>query len=148
MRRQAAIANWMRRWRSCEPRPRECRGRANRNRALTAKNFFATGLPKAPYNRNEFGGSLGGPIVRNKLFFFGSYEALLFRSSQTNQSAQPTAALLQGDFSGLPAVIDPYTQTAFTGNQIPADRISSVAKNRQRFGRALPFLFRPCEPIQ
>jgi len=100
----------------------------NRNRALTAKNFFATGLPKAPYNRNEFGGSLGGPIKKEKLFFFGSYEALIFRSSQTNLSAQPTAALQQGNFTGLPAVIDPYTQLPFPGNQIPATRINSVAK--------------------
>jgi hypothetical protein len=101
----------------------------NRNRALTAKNFFATGLPKAPYNRNEFGGSLGGPILRNRLFFFGSYEGLVFRSAVTNQSAQPTAALLLGDFSGLPPLIDPFTQAPFPGNRIPSERISSVARN-------------------
>jgi hypothetical protein len=100
----------------------------NRNRALSAKNFFATGLPKAPYNRNEFGGSLGGPIKRDKLFFFGAYEALTFRSSQTNSSAQPTAALLAGNFTGLAPVIDPYTKAQFPGNTIPADRISPVAK--------------------
>ena len=100
----------------------------NRNRALAAKNFFATGLPKAPYNRNEFGGSFGGPIKRNKLFFFGAYEALTFRSSQTNSTAQPTSALLSGNFSGLGAVIDPYTKQPFAGNSIPADRINSVAK--------------------
>jgi hypothetical protein len=101
----------------------------NRNRVLTAKNFFATGLPKAPYNRNEFGGSLGGPILRNRLFFFGSYEGLIFRSASTNQSAQPTAALLAGDFSGLAPVIDPTTEAPFPNNQIPAQRINAVAKN-------------------
>ena len=100
----------------------------NRNRVTAAKNFFATGLPKAPYNRNEFGGSLGGPIKRDKLFFFGSYEALVFRSATTNLSAQPTAALLSGNFAGLPTVRDPFTQQAFPNNQIPADRISSIAK--------------------
>ena len=70
----------------------------NRNRVTAAKNFFATGLPKAPYNRNEFGGSLGGPIKHDKLFFFGSYEALTFRSSTTNLTAQPTTALAERRF--------------------------------------------------
>ncbi|HEY3457490.1 MAG TPA: TonB-dependent receptor [Bryobacteraceae bacterium] len=100
----------------------------NRNRATAAKNFFATGLPKAPYNRNEFGGSFGGPIKRDKLFFFGSYEALTFRSSSTNQSAQPTTALLNGDFSGLPPIKDPFSQQVYAGNQIPASQINSSAK--------------------
>ena len=100
----------------------------NRNRVTAAKNFFATGLPKAPYNRNEFGGSLGGPIKRDKLFFFGSYEALTFRSSTTNQSAQPTTALLNGDFSGLAPIKDPFSQQTYAGNQIPASQIDSSAK--------------------
>jgi hypothetical protein len=100
----------------------------NRNRVTAAKNFFATGLPKAPYNRNEFGGSLGGPIKRDKLFFFGSYEALTFRSSTTNQSAQPTNALLNGDFTGLPTIKDPFSQQAYAGNKIPASQINSSAK--------------------
>lgn len=60
----------------------------NRNRDLSAKNFFAVGLPKAPYKRNEFGDSLGGPIKRDKLFFFGAYEALTFRSSQTSSTVR------------------------------------------------------------
>ena len=48
----------------------------NRNRVLSAKNFFATGLPKPPFNRNEFGGSVGGPIIKDKFFYFGTYEGL------------------------------------------------------------------------
>jgi hypothetical protein len=100
----------------------------NRNRVTAAKNFFATGLPKAPYNRNEFGGSLGGPIKRDKLFFFGSYEALTFRSSTTNQSAQPTTALLNGNFSGLGPIKDPFSQQVYAGNQIPASQINPSAK--------------------
>jgi Carboxypeptidase regulatory-like domain len=100
----------------------------NRNRVTAAKNFFATGLPKAPYNRNEFGGSLGGPIRRDKLFFFGSYEALTFRSSTTSLTAQPTTALLNGDFTGLGTIKDPRTQQPFAGNRIPGNLINSSAK--------------------
>ena len=100
----------------------------NRIKNLAAQNFFATGLPKSPFIRNEFGGSLGGPIKKDKLFFFGSFEGLKFRSSSTNETAEPTAALLQGDFSGLPAIIDPATGQPFPQNQIPSSRISPVSQ--------------------
>lgn len=100
----------------------------NRVKELAAQNFFATGLPKSPYIRNEFGGSLGGPIKKDKLFFFGSYEGLTFRSSNTSESAMPTPALLNGDFSGLPAIIDPSTGLPFPGNQIPSSRFSPVSQ--------------------
>jgi Carboxypeptidase regulatory-like domain/TonB dependent receptor len=102
----------------------------NRNRALAARNFFLpTTSRKPPYDRSEFGTSLGGPIKRNKLFFFGSYEGLLFHSSVTSLSAQPTTQLLNGDFSGLAPVIDPATGQPFPGNQIPTSRMSSVSKS-------------------
>lgn len=100
----------------------------NRIAKLAAANFFATGLPKGPFVRNQFGGSLGGPILHDKLFFFGTFEGLTFRTSTTRQGAMPTAALLNGDFSGLPPIIDPLTGLPFPGNQIPAKRISSVAQ--------------------
>ena len=100
----------------------------NRIKNLAAQNFFATGLPKSPFVRNEFGGSVGGPIKKDKLFFFGSFEGLMFRSSGTNESAEPTAALLQGNFSGLGTIIDPTTGLPFNGNQIPTTRFSPVSQ--------------------
>jgi hypothetical protein len=100
----------------------------NRNRALSAKNFFAAALPKPPFNRNEFGGSIGGPIIKNKLFYFGTYEGLRRRESITNILALPTPALKGGNFAGLAPIRDPNTGAAFSNNQIPADRINPVAK--------------------
>jgi hypothetical protein len=100
----------------------------NRNRALSAKNFFATHLPKPEFNRNEFGGTLGGPVVRNNMFFFGSYEGLRLDQSATAVHAMPTTALKAGDFTGLPALRDPFNGGApFPNNQIPQNRISPVA---------------------
>ncbi len=100
----------------------------NRNRATAAKNFFATGLPKPTFNRNEYGGSIGGPIINNKLFYFGTYEGLQQRNTGTSFVAMPTVALKNGNFTGLPAVRDPYASGApFAGNQIPAQRFSPVS---------------------
>lgn len=112
----------------------------NRNQALAAKNFFATGLPMPPFNRNEFGGSAGGPIVRNKLFFFGSYEGLRLRQSTTAVRAMPTPALKAGDFSGLAPIKDPDSGLPFPNNQIPSTRISQVA------AALLPFSSNPNLP--
>lgn len=99
----------------------------NRNAALSAKNFFATGLPKPPFNRNEFGGSLGGHIIKDKLFYFGSFEGLRLRQSITNVFALPTAALKTGNFAGLGAIRDPSTNAPFLNNVIPPGRINTVA---------------------
>ncbi|MDQ6678358.1 MAG: TonB-dependent receptor, partial [Acidobacteriota bacterium] len=105
----------------------------NRNRALAAKNFFATGLPKPPFNRNEYGGSLGGPIFKDKLFFFGTFEGLRRVTSTTITSSQPTVALKNGDFAGLPAIRDPETNAPFLNNLLPANRISATAKELLKY---------------
>lgn len=106
----------------------------NRNRVLAAKNFFATGLPNPKFNRNEYGVSLGGPIVRNKLFFFGTYEGLQQRSSATSFVAMPTVALKNGDFTGLAVVRDPLANgVQFPNNMIPSSRISPVSKELMKF---------------
>ena len=70
-----------------------------RNRALDARNFFANQNPE--YTRNQFGGALGGPLLKNKLFYFGSYEGLRLAQGQTIQSLVPTDAEKGGDFSSF-----------------------------------------------
>ena len=100
----------------------------NRNGLLAAKNFFATGLAKPPFNRNEFGASLGGPLVHNKLFFFAAYEGLRRVTASTNITAQPTDAIKAGNFAGLAPITDPSTGAPFPGNQIPAGRISPLPR--------------------
>jgi hypothetical protein len=105
----------------------------NRNRALSAKNFFATGLPKPPFNRNEFGGSIGGPVLKDKLFFFGTFEGLRRRASVTSVTQQPTAALKAGNFAGVASVRDPLTGDPFPNSQIPANRISPAAQELMKY---------------
>jgi Carboxypeptidase regulatory-like domain len=95
----------------------------NRNKAYAAKNFFATGVAKPPYNRNEFGFALGGPILKDRTFFFGNYEGLRERFPRTNTLSVGTAAMREGDFTGLPAITDPLTGQQFSGNRIPTSRI-------------------------
>jgi hypothetical protein len=98
----------------------------NRVKSLTAKSFFATSKP--PYTRNEYGASLGGPVKKNKLFFFGSYEAYRYRTSSTMSSAQPSTALVNGDFTGLGTITDPLSGSPFPDNKIPVSRFSSISK--------------------
>ncbi len=94
-----------------------------RNEDLDAKNFFAT--TKSPYKRNQFGAAIGGPIVRNKTFFFGDFEFGKIRQSTTAVSTLPTAAQKGGLFST--SVTDPLSGAAFPGNQIPLTRLDPVA---------------------
>lgn len=70
-----------------------------RNRDFDARNYFAVVNPE--YNRHQFGGAIGGPILRNKLFFFGSYEGLRLTQGQTVSSVVPTVAERTGDFSSF-----------------------------------------------
>lgn len=68
-----------------------------RNQHLDARNFFDATLP--PYHQNQFGATLGGPIIRDKLFFFTDYEGLRIRQGQTDTSLVPTPAQRSGNFS-------------------------------------------------
>jgi hypothetical protein len=101
----------------------------HRNGALDARNFFAPASePKPKYIRNQFGGSLGGPIIRDRTFFFGDYEGTRSREGITRVTNVPTAQERAGDFSqslfGIPT--DPFTAQPFSGGMIPTDRINSV----------------------
>src|SRR5580704_15177999 len=94
-----------------------------RNDLFDAKNLFATVKP--PYRRNDFGASLGGPIIHNKLFLFGDIEDEIIRQSSTDVDTLPSAAQRLGLFSST--IINPETGLAFTGNQIPAAQMDTVA---------------------
>jgi len=102
-----------------------------RNGALDARNFFAPRNEDAPeYNRHQFGGSLGGRIIRDHTFFFTDYEGLRSREGITRVTNVPTLAERSGNFSQslLPKPINPFTQQPFTGNQIPSFFINPIGQ--------------------
>lgn len=98
-----------------------------RNGAFNARNFFAA--RRDSLKRSQFGGVLGGPIVKDKLFFFGAYQGTRTRSDpQLTRQFLPTTAMRNGDFSSVRPITDPLTRMPFPGNQIPASRISPVTR--------------------
>ena len=102
-----------------------------RNNAMDARGYFDTVTPSL--RRNQFGFTLGGPIRRNKTFFFANYEGNRKRQSSTRLALIPTPAELSGNFAGGQPVFDPLTlsgntRTQFPGNVIPAARISRIGK--------------------
>jgi Carboxypeptidase regulatory-like domain/TonB dependent receptor len=123
-----------------------------RNRSLNANAFFAnaTGAGKPAFTQNQFGVTTGGPVLKNKLFFFAAYEGYRQRQGANFLTTIPTGAMDAGDFSNyrnasgaqIP-IYDPLTQcgqynnatcgtgtvqrTQFPGNIIPASRINPVA---------------------
>jgi hypothetical protein len=107
---------------------------SGRNDALNAKSYFLelNNQPKEQLNRNDFGGNLGGRLIRDKLFFFASEEWNKEQRGSVRSAFVPTAAERAGDFSGPPIAgcssptpLDPLTGQAFPGNKIPADRLSN-----------------------
>lgn len=105
----------------------------NRNKAVAAKNAFATRLSKPPYNRNEFGFALGGPVLKDRTFFFANYEGLRERFPRVNTLSVATDAMRSGDFSGLPVIIDPLTRAPFANNKIPSSRIDARSQALMKF---------------
>ncbi|HWB86013.1 MAG TPA: TonB-dependent receptor [Bryobacteraceae bacterium] len=111
-----------------------------RNTVLDARNFFAKTRPIE--HQNEFGENVGGPIVKNRIFFFQAYDGFRYiTTSNATLYTLPPMAERTGDFSAYPAVIydpqtldcskGPCTRQAFPGNTIPANRISPISKNLQ-----------------
>src|SRR5580704_10659752 len=130
------------------------------NTALNANNYtFGANTPTPVIHFHEFGGTVGGPILRNKFFFFFNYDHIIDNGGNAaNFYTVPTAAELSGNFAGLPTIYDPATttviqqagtytypgasspttcpcisRTAFAGNVIPADRFDAVSKATQAF---------------
>jgi hypothetical protein len=101
-----------------------------RNNAFDARNFFAASTE--PLHQNQYGATLGGPIRRNKDFFFLYYEGQRDRQGETQAAIVPTAAERSGDFSGL---VNPSTGqpepliNEFTGRQFPGNRIPPFLLN-------------------
>lgn len=113
-----------------------------RNDRLNATDYFLNlgGQKKAPLRRNDAGYTLGGPIIRDRAFFFWSQEWNRERRGVVNSALVPTAAEKTGDFTARflsgcnpanPAArvpVDPSTRQPFPGNRIPADRISPAGR--------------------
>jgi hypothetical protein len=101
-----------------------------RNGSVNARNYFLA--THDVLHRNQFGGTLGGRVIKDRLFFFGGYQGT--RQVQSVPQAQivlPTPAALNGDFSVLDKtkqLIDPVNGKPFTGNQIPTTRFDPAAK--------------------
>ncbi|MGH9376252.1 MAG: carboxypeptidase regulatory-like domain-containing protein [Terriglobia bacterium] len=101
-----------------------------RNNAFDARNFFdAANQPVPPLHQNQFGGTLGGPVLlpkvyngRNKTFFFLSYEGQRQRNSLTQEFNVPTLAEASGNFAGVATILrDPITQQPIPGNNLNND---------------------------
>ena len=107
-----------------------------RNEIFDARNFFnPVGTAKPSFKRNQYGLSLGGPVVipklyngKNKTFFFGDFESTRIRETATVANTIPTQRMRNGDFGELPAnrpIRDPSTGQPFPGNLIPAGRMDA-----------------------
>jgi hypothetical protein len=140
-----------------------------RNSKLDANNFFSnrTGTPLPSFKRNQFGGTLGGPIIPNKAFFFFNYEALRQRAASNRVTTLPTAAERSGDFSAssqrvagacLPVqVFDPFStrpnpaggnvRDQFPGNVVPRNRLDAVGQRLVTYYPSPNVLGDPCTGV-
>jgi len=112
-----------------------------RNDDVDAKNFFIpSSEPKQELKQNQYGGTLGGPIRKNKTFVFGSWQGSRQNSGTTYVSTLPSPAMIAGNFSSLlpkTMITDPaavtvnsngtFNRPAFPGNIIPLSRLSPTA---------------------
>jgi hypothetical protein len=103
-----------------------------RDDALDANNFFnnRAGIARAPFRQRQFGGTLGGPIRKDRTFFFADYQGTRIEQGVNRVSTVPSAAMRNGDFSEISQVIyDPLTGRPFPGNVVPPARWDPAAAN-------------------
>src|SRR5262249_54407078 len=96
----------------------------HRNSVLDARNFFAPQKPS--FRRNQFGGVLGGPIKKDRTFFFAGYEGQRRGQQEAGLATVPSVAFRNGDFSSVSTLVrDPFNSNLpFPGNRIPQERWS------------------------
>jgi len=128
-----------------------------RNDKFDANNFFNSGRPLPPFQQNQFGGAVGGPLFvprlyngHNRTFFFANYQGTRIRKGLTRIFTVPTADLRGGIFDGVATVFDPDTtrtdaggasvRDPFPGNRIPVSRMDPVM---QRYLGLYPLPSRP-----
>ena len=105
--------------------------------AFNSRSWFTSKVPFRVYN--NFGGAIGGPIMKNKLFFFFDYEGSREASQVPAVANVPLPAWRTGNFSSLSTPItNPYTGKPFAGNIIPANMISPVSTSLVNFFYPLP----------
>jgi len=103
------------------------------NSKLDGTNFFANraGTKKPDYKQNQFGGTIGGPIKKDRTFFFGSFEGTRTRLGRSLTATVPVAEVREGDFNRIRPVYDPattvgtatsFTRQPFAGNIVPKNR--------------------------
>jgi outer membrane receptor protein involved in Fe transport len=106
-----------------------------RHESLNARNFFQTSGPQPEYRRNQFGATAGGPLKRDRTFFFADYQGQRQNIARTAISTVPTLLQRQGIFTEaiagrVPAIFDPTSgsvRTPFTGNAISPTQLDPVA---------------------
>src|SRR6185437_2352358 len=108
-----------------------------RNNDFDARNYFDVSPGPPPFHQNQFGGSLGGPIKKNKLFFFGNYEGFRQLVPSDNYNLVPNANQKAGDFSAdtqqlyNPYILDASSPTGYaplSGNQVPSSYFSAIGQ--------------------
>ena len=106
-----------------------------RNDVLDARGYFESpGSPKAPYRQNQFGGTAGGPIVKNNAFFFVDYEGTRIGSADTDFATVPTVAEQTGDFSDI---LGPQTGVDALGRPVYTNEIYNPATTRTVNGQTV-----------
>ena len=106
-----------------------------RSERFDARNYFTPENQEKPeFSLNQIGGSIGGPVIKNRTFFFSNYERRRQDKALLKATSVPSDLMRQGNFTGRnviydPATLDPATgvRQPFPSNTIPANRISSVA---------------------